>query len=106
MDKWLEKRMVDITATEKNIGKKNEKKWRQYETSGTTLKAKHLHYQGPRRRRERESIWENIWKYSSWKLAKHGKGNRQPSRGSTENPRKDKPKEKHTETHSNQTDKN
>ena len=31
---------------------------------------------------------------------------KEPSAGSTESPRKDKPKEEHTETHSNQTDKN
>ena len=32
-------------------------------------------------------------------------GNSQPSPGSAENPWQEKPKEKHTETHSNQTDK-
>ncbi|MCG5650985.1 hypothetical protein L0P53_13695, partial [Holdemanella sp. DFI.5.21] len=31
--------------------------------------------------------------------------NSQPSPGSTESPRQDKPKEEHTEIHSNQTDK-
>ena len=35
-----------------------------------------------------------------------GKEISQPSPGSTESPRKNKPKEEHTETHSNQTDKN
>ena len=54
----------------------------------------------------RERTWENIWRDNSWKLPKHGKGNSQPSPGSTMSPRQDKPKEKHTETHSNQTDKN
>ena len=32
--------------------------------------------------------------------------NSQPSLGSTESPRKSKPKEEYTKTHSNQTDKN
>ena len=32
-------------------------------------------------------------------------GNSQPSPGSAENPWQEKPKEEHTETHSNQTDK-
>ena len=35
-----------------------------------------------------------------------GKGNNQPSPRSTESSKKDKPMEEHTETHSNQTDKN
>ena len=35
-----------------------------------------------------------------------GKEISQPSPGSTESPRQDKPKEEHTMTHSNQTDKN
>ena len=39
-------------------------------------------------------------------MFEHGKGNIQLSPGSTESPRKDKPKEEDTETHSNQTDKN
>ena len=55
---------------------------------------------------ERERTWENIWRDDSWKLTAHGKGNSQPNPGSAERPRKDKPKEKHTETQSNQTDKN
>ena len=63
----------------------------------------HSHYRGPRGRRER--TWENILRDNSWKLTEHGKGNSQPWLGSTESPRKDKLKEKHTETHSNQTDK-
>ena len=35
-----------------------------------------------------------------------GEGNSQPSPGSTENPRKNKSKEEHTETYSNQAIKN
>ena len=34
--------------------------------------------------RERERIWENSSRDNSWKLPEHGKGNRQPSPGSTE----------------------
>ena len=40
------------------------------------------------------------------KLPQHGKGNSQPRPRSTESPKQDKPKEKHTKTHSNQMDKN
>ena len=35
-----------------------------------------------------------------------GEGNSQPSPGSTENPRQDKPNEENIDTHSNQTDQN
>ena len=55
---------------------------------------------------ERKRTWENIGRDNSWKLPEYGKGNSQPSPGSTESPRQDKHKEEHTETHSNQTDKN
>ena len=60
---------------------------------------------GVRERRQRERSWENTWRDNRWKLSEHGKGTGQPSPGSTESPRKDKPKEEHTKTHSNQTDK-
>ena len=40
------------------------------------------------------------------KFPNMGKGDTHPSPGSAESPIQDKPKEEHTETHSNQTDKN
>ena len=43
----------------------------------------HSHYRGPRRRREGERTWENIWRDNSWKLLEHGKRNSQPSPEST-----------------------
>ena len=33
----------------------------------------HLHYRGTRRRRERERVWENIWRDNGWKIPLHGK---------------------------------
>ena len=51
-------------------------------------------------------IQENIWRDNSWKLPQHGEGNSQPSPGSAESSKQGKSKEEHTETHSNQTDKN
>ena len=33
----------------------------------------HLNYRGPRRRREKERVWENFWKDYSWKFPQHGK---------------------------------
>ena len=95
--------MVEITATEQNIGKKNEKK--QDNLRDNIKHTKRSHYRGPRRRQEKrpEKIFKEI-------IAKNflnmGKGTSQPSPGNTESPRQDKPKEEHTEMHSNQTDKN
>ena len=66
----------------------------------------HLRYRSPRRRREGETTWENIWRDNSWQLPEYGKGNSQPSPGSTASPRQDKPKKEHTKTYSIQTDKN
>ena len=33
----------------------------------------HLNYRGPRRRREKERVWESIWRDYSWKLPNMGK---------------------------------
>ena len=61
--------------------------------------------EGEEREKGPEKIFEEIIVYS-WKLPSRGKGNSHPSPGSAQSPRQDKPKEKHTKTHSNQTDKN
>ena len=53
---------------------------------------------GPRRRREKERIWENFWGDYSRKLPQHGKGNSQSSPRSAESPIQDKSKKKHAET--------
>ena len=34
-------------------------------------------YRGPRRRREKETVWENFWRDYIWKFPQHGKGNNQ-----------------------------
>ena len=52
----------------------------------------HSNYRGPRRRRERERIWENIWRDYSWNLPQHGKWNSHPSPGSAESPSKKNPR--------------
>jgi len=53
----------------------------------------------------RERTWENTWRDNSWKLPWHGKRHSQPSPGSTESLRQVKPKEEHTKTNNNQTEK-
>ena len=65
----------------------------------------HSNYSGHRRRREKERIWENFWRNYSWKFPQHGKENSQLSSRGTKSPIYDKPKEKHTKTHTNQTNK-
>ena len=47
-----EDRMVEITATEQNIEKNNENKWRQPKKP----LGQHSHYRGPRRRREKKDL--------------------------------------------------
>ena len=63
----------------------------------------YLNYKGPRRRREKERIWENFGRDYSWKFAQHGKGNSQSSLRGAKSSVQDKPKQKHTKTHTNQT---
>ena len=59
----IEDRMLEITATEKNIRKKIEKRWRQPKRLlGQHWIHEHSHYRGLRRRREKgpEKIFEEI----------------------------------------------
>ena len=64
-----------------------------------------IHIIGVPEEKERQKGLEKASKDNSWKLPEHGKGNSQPSWGSTEAPKQDKPKKEY-KTHSNQTDKN
>ena len=54
---------------------------------------------------EKERVWENFWRDYSWKFPQHGKGNSQSSPRGAKSPIQDKPKEKHAQTHTNQTNK-
>ena len=65
----------------------------------------HSNYRGPRRRREKERVWEKFLRDYSWKFPQHGKGNSQSRPRGTKSPTQDKPKEKHAKTHTNQTNK-
>ena len=59
----------------------------------------HLNYRGPRKKREKERVWENFWRDHRWTFPQHRKGNSQSSPRDTKSPIQDKPKEKHTKTH-------
>ena len=64
------------------------------------------HYAGVPEGEEREKGPEKIFeKIIAENFSNMGKGNNQPSPGSTESPKQDKPKGEHTKTHSNQTKK-
>ena len=49
-----------------------------------------INYRSPRRRREKEKVWENFWRNYSWKVSQHGKGNSQSGLRGTKkiNPRR------------------
>ena len=96
--------MVDITAKEQNIEKRMEEdSWRDL---WDNIKCTNICIIGVPEGEERERTWENIQRDNSGKLPSHEKGNSQPSPGSTESARQDKAEEEHTETQSNQADKN
>ena len=64
----------------------------------------HSHYRGPRRRREKgpQKMFEEIIAKNFPNMGKETVTQVQEA----QSPRQDKPKEEHTETHNNQTDKN
>ena len=59
----------------------------------------------PEGRREKERVWKTFWRDYSWKFPQYGKLNSQSSPRGTKSPTQDKPKEKHTKTHTNQSNK-
>ena len=65
---------------------------------------RYLHYRGPKRKREKgsEKIFEEIIAENLPKTEKEIVNQVQE----VQSPRQDKPSEEHSETHSNQTDKN
>ena len=65
----------------------------------------HLNYRVPRRRKEKERVWEKFWRDYSWKFPQDGKGNSQSSPRGTKSPIQEKPKKKHAKTHTNQAKK-
>ena len=96
---------MEITSEEQNKVKRKKRTedshrylWDKYQMH------QHSNYRGPRRRREKERVWENFWRDYSWKFLQHGKGNRQSSTRGTKSTIHNKSKEKHTK-HTKQTNK-
>ena len=98
----VEDRLAEITDVEQ----KKEKDWKEMrrvsETSGTTNTPTPV--QGARRRKERERDRTNIGRDNSWKPPYMGKEPLTQIQEAQWVPLKNIPKEKHTETHINQTD--
>ena len=61
--------MVEINESERKKEKQIWKKWGQSQRPpGQYEMPQHLNHRSPRRRRQKERPWENIWGYNSWKL--------------------------------------
>ena len=76
------------------------------ETSGTTLNAPTFTLYGSQKKEKREKGPEKIFEEIITENFPNMGKKISPSPGSAESPRQDKPKEEHTKTHNNQTDKN
>ena len=98
----LEDTMVEMTAEEHKREKELKELSIVSENSGAIEKHQLLNYRDPRRREEKERVWEYFWRDYSWKLSHHGQGNSQFTPRSSESPTQDKSKEKHAKMHTNQ----
>ena len=65
-------------------------------------KIKYSNYRGPRRRREKEKVWENFWRVENFPNMEKEIVNQVQE---AQSPIQDKSKEKHAKTHTNQTNK-
>ena len=97
---------MELTSKEQNKVKRMKRTEDPQRTLGQNQTHQHLNYRGPRRRREKERVWENFWRDYSRKFPQHGKGNSQSSPRGTKIPIQDKLNEKHAKTHTNQMNKN
>ena len=90
---------MEITSEEQNKVKRN---WGQSQRPLDNIKHTNIWVSGVpvknRRKREKESVWENFWRDYNWKAPQHGKGKSQSSPRGTKSPIQDKPKEKHAKT--------
>ena len=99
----LEDRMVEFTATEQNKEKRMKRNEDSLRDLWDNIKCTNIHIigvpEGEEREKRPEKIFEEIMVENFPNMGKQ-------SPGSTESPIQDKPKEKHAETHINQTGKN
>ena len=101
----LEDRMVEITATEQNIEKRMKRNEDSLRDPWDSIKGMNVCTvgvpEGEEREKGPEKIFEEVIAENFLNMGKETVNQVQEA----EYPRKDKPKEEHTETHSNQTDK-
>ena len=101
----LEDRMVEITAAEQNKEKRMKRNEDSLRDLWDNIKRNNIRIIGVPEREEREKRPEKIFEEIIVENFSN-MGNSHPSPGSAESPIQDKPKEKHTKTHSNQIGKN
>ena len=97
---------MEITAEEKNKVKRVEGTEDSLRDLWDNIKHTNIRIIGvPKEEEKKERVWENFWRDYSWKFPQHGKGNSQSSPRGAKSSIQDKPKEKHTKKHTNQTNK-
>ena len=98
--------MVEITSEEQN--KVKIMKWTEDSLRDLWDNIKHSNIRiigVPEEDEKKKGYEEKFWRDYSWKFPQHGKGNGQSSPRGTKSPIQDKPKEKHANIHTNQTNK-
>ena len=81
---------MEITSQEQNKVKRMKRTEDSQRPLGQYQMHQHSNYRGPRRRIEKERVWENFWSNYSWKFPQHGKINSQSSPRGAKSPIQDK----------------
>ena len=97
---------MEITSEEQNKVKRMKRTEESLRDLWDSIKHTNTQITGvPEEEEKKERVWENFWRDYSWKFPQHGKENSQLSPTVAKSPIQDKPKEKNTKTHTNETNK-
>ena len=96
---------MEIISEEQNKVKRMKRTEDSLETSETIPNTPIFELQGSQNKKRKRKCMRKFWRDCSRKFPQHGKGDRQSSPRGKKSPVEDKPKEKHTNTHTNQTNK-